>query len=110
MMSFGVILMLALCTAIAALMMLSRFGGFRLVLKYAAAVDVFFTVALVFMFAGSITGMLVAVMAGLCLSILLTLCKFIVNAAEAGISKAKAAHNDEYNSKGEWVYNTAPYI
>lgn len=110
MLSFGVIIMLAVCTAIAALMMLSRFGGFRMVLKYHGAVDVVFTIALLFMFAGTITGMLVAVMAGLCLSLLLTICKWVVRTAETGMAKVKGETNDEYTKDGQWIYNTAPYV
>lgn len=109
MLSLSVVIMLALCTAIATVLTLSRFGGLRVVLKYAAIVDIVFTVALMFMFSGTLGGMLVAVMAGLFLSIFLTGAKWIVRMVDEQVYAKGNTTDAEYNSKGEWIYNTSKY-
>ena len=108
MLSLSVVIMLALCTALATLLTLSRFGGLRVVLKYAAVVDIVFTITLMFLFAGTLGGMLVAVMAGLFLSIFLTAAKWVQRAVNDTLNKVDP--NSEYDSDGQWIYNTDKYI
>ena len=108
MLSLSVVIMLALCTTVATLLTLSRFGGLRVVLKYAAVVDIVFTLALMFMFAGTLGGMLVAVMGGLFLSVFLTAAKWVQRAVDDTLNKVDP--NSEYDSDGNWVYNTDKYI
>ena len=111
---------MALCTMIAFVLVFVRCFGWAPLLKYSDIIDVVFTVVVGLMFMGTLTGMLVAVMAGLFLSVFFTLVK-----AATGIHGNGRFHwvvklyrnrkvpqhcsADEYDANGQWVYNTEAY-
>tara|TARA_Y100000296_G_scaffold66371_1_gene78412 strand:+ start:40079 stop:40486 length:408 start_codon:yes stop_codon:yes gene_type:complete len=63
----------ALCIVAATLITLARVVPFRLILGYATLVDVVFSMGMLGFFAGTLTGAMAAVLAGLILAVALTL-------------------------------------
>ncbi len=52
---------------------LMRFIGWRTIMKYHGFVDVIFTLAFMWMFSGTVSGMVIAIIAGLILTIVLSI-------------------------------------
>ncbi len=111
---------MALCTTIAFVLVFVRCFGWVPLLKYSNIIDVTFTVVVGVMFMGTLTGMLVAVMAGLFLSVFFTLVKASTGMGGTGrfhwIVKLyrnkrtpEGVNADEYDADGNWVYNTKAY-
>jgi len=71
-MSIMFILLAAGATVAATIITASRIVSWRWMAKYATLIDVLFTVLLLIVFAGTLTGMLIAVLAGLFMAIVLT--------------------------------------
>lgn len=120
------ILTMAAVSCAAFLITLSRVIGFNTILKYSVLIDVLFTIGTFMVFAGTITGALVAVVGGLMMAVFLTMAKQMKRGGKA-VAKAvhkvavkrgqhvcivelpKGADPTEYNAAGEWLYNTAMY-
>lgn len=62
----------ALCTVAAFIITGRRVVSFKTMARHATIIDVGFTVAMLALFAGTLTGMLVAILAGLLMAITLT--------------------------------------
>lgn len=108
-MAFGFIAGAAVATVAAALVTGSRVVGFRRILKNATLVDVVFTVGMGVAFAGTLTGLLVAIAAGLLMAVFLTGAKKCLQVWDAFKGRGPAA-NDEFDANGVWIYNKAPYV
>ena len=89
--------------------------------KTAVWIDVAFTIAIGIVFAGTLTGMLVAVFSGLILSMFLGMCKWGtklkgLNLVSLGVIKTQRVRDmggldpSEFDSNGNWIYNEAPYV
>lgn len=95
----------AVCTVAAVLVTGHRVVGIRRILQHPTLVDVGFSVAMVVAFAGTLTGMLVAIIAGLLMALVLSAGRYLLR-----FERPTTARDSEYNDKGEWLYNTAPYV
>lgn len=121
------IITMAAVSVAAFLVTLSRVIGWKRILQHATLIDVVFTFGTFIVFAGTITGALVAVLGGLFMALLLSLLKWGFLRLPRRLSglRAKASgwtgrgrygysadrcDASEYDSKGQWVYNTAPYV
>lgn len=105
-MSLTIILAMSVASVAAVLLTASRVFGFNRVVRYGVLVDVVFTAGALVVFAGTITGTLVAVLSGLLMALFLSAMKWV----SAATTPKQRSKGEEFNSKGEWVYNTAPYI
>lgn len=81
-MSVGLIFLMALAAVVATLITLSRFVGIRLILRHAKVVDIVFTVVVCFALAGTITGLLIGIVAGLVMTGILTVLGWFMNRAD----------------------------
>ena len=95
----------------AALVTLNRIVGWKFITKHRTAVDVTFTVGMGIAFAGTLTGMLVAVMAGLMMALFLSLVTAPGKMWDRMTDKLQREPIDsEHDADGNWVYNQAPYL
>lgn len=78
MVSMGHIVLLAVITTMCVLFTLRRVISWRLIFGYAVIFDVTFTVLMIKLFAGSVTGAASATLAGLFLAVALTIGKMLV--------------------------------
>ena len=118
------IITMAAVSVAAFLVTLSRVIGWKRILQHATLIDVVFTFGTFLVFAGTITGALVAVLGGLFMAVLLSLLKWGFLRLPGRLSglRAKASgwtgrgysadrcDDSEYDRNGNWVYNTAPYV
>ncbi len=88
-MSIGLVFLMSVVSVVSFLIVLIRTIGLRRVLKHATWVDVIFTVVTVLILAGSITGMLIGILAGLVMTGALTVLKALVYSFDA--QRANAA-------------------
>ena len=117
-------------TSVAAcLVTLSRVIGWKRVLKHSTLIDVSFTAGTFIIFAGTLTGGLVAVLGGLIMALVLSIAKKLASLISGrklptlpNVKGLKGVANDplwafrnadgsynEYDAKGNWIYNQAPY-
>ena len=82
-MSLEIIFLMSLVSVVSFLVVLSRIIGFRKVLQHATAVDISFTVVVCFVLAGSITGLLIGIVAGLIMTGILTVGRAFQRAKDA---------------------------
>lgn len=101
------IIVMAIVSVFAFLLTLARLTGWARIFRHANIVDVSFTIGLGIAFAGTLTGMLVAVLGGLFMALLLNAGRVFIK--QRAKMQTKYQYADEYNSKG-WVYNQAPYV
>lgn len=114
-----VIVSMSAVSVAACLVTLSRVVGWRRILRHATVVDVAFTVGLAMFLAGTMTGALTAVLAGLMMALVLTALRKLVafsgalrervEPSEPGYPVPAGADPSEYNAHG-WIYNQAPYV
>ena len=121
------IITMAAVSVAAFLITLARVVGWKCILRNATLVDVTFTFGTFVVFAGTITGALVAVLGGLIMALLLSLLKWgflslpgdlagLRAKAQAYTGRGRSGNRadrcdaSEYNSRGQWIYNAAPYI
>ena len=93
-MSIGLIFMMALASVAGFLIVAIRIAGFRRVLRHATAIDVVFTLLVCFLLAGTITGLLIGIVAGLIMTGTLTVCKWVLSGVE-GYRAARAVPIEE---------------
>jgi hypothetical protein len=98
------ILAASAATVAASMITLGRVIGYRRMFKHATLVDVAFTVLMVLIFAGTLTGMLVAIVAGLMMALVLSAGRYLLRFFE------QTENNSEFTASGEWIYNTKPYV
>lgn len=96
----GTVLAMAAATVAAVMLTLSRVFGLRRVVKYGVLVDVAFTIGAVVMFAGTLTGTLIAVISGLMLAMVLWVMK-LLSGALAVLNKP-ATLDDDWEPKYGW--------
>lgn len=112
-----IIVTMSAVSVAACLVTLSRVIGWKRILRHATLVDVSFTLGTFIIFAGTLTGALVAVLGGLLMALVLSVAKRIQSALNAPSRPAAKSPFDvptgadpsEYNKHG-WIYNQAPYI
>ena len=105
-------------TSVAAcLVTLSRVIGWKRVLKHSTLIDVSFTAGTFIIFAGTLTGGLVAVLGGLIMALVLTIAKKLAGLISGrklptpptdplwAFRNADDSYN-EFDAKGNWIYNT----
>ena len=116
-MDIAIVILLAICTVAAFFVTVGRVVPMRRLFKHANIVDVVFTGIALVLFHGTLGGTLVAVFAGLVVSVVLSLGRKVMAMGAYDTARIKclplfkrAGVQDEFNSKGEWVYNTAPYV
>jgi hypothetical protein len=90
----------------AVLVTLHRVVGIKRILRHATLVDVAFTVGMTIMFAGTLTGMLVAVLAGLIMALVLSVGRVLMKFGDS----TTASTDSEFDAQGNWIYNKAPYV
>lgn len=72
-MDVGAMVLLAAVAVGTLLTALMRFIGWRTIMKYHGFVDVFFTLMLMWMFSGTVSGMIIAIISGLIMTIVLSI-------------------------------------
>ena len=105
-MAFGFIAGAAVATVGAVLVTGHRVIGIKRMVKHATLVDVTFTVGMAIAFAGTLTGLLVAIVAGLIMAVVLSAAQKLQTLYER---RTASEPQDEYN-EGGWIYNQAPYV
>lgn len=100
-MTLEIIFLMSLVSVVSFLVILTRIIGFRKVLEHATAVDIIFTVMSCILLAGTITGLLIGIVAGLLMTGILTVGRALYRAkdkAEAAIgNRAKPVHSRDYS-------------
>lgn len=91
----------------AALITLNRVVGWRSMAKHATIIDVGFSVGVGVAFMGTLTGMLVAIIAGLVMAVTLNMLR---QADKRTKPSAACDPKSEFNADGTWKYNCAPYV
>lgn len=107
-MALGFIAGAAAASVAAVLVTGHRTIGIKRIIKHATLVDVTFTVGMAIAFAGTLTGFMVAIVAGLFMAILLTGLQKL-SALMDRMKTPSAEQDDEHNENG-WIYNQAPYV
>lgn len=74
-MDVGAMVLLAAIAVATLLTALMRFIGWRTIIRYHAFVDVAFTLMLIWMFAGTVSGMIIGIIGGLIMTIVLSIGK-----------------------------------
>lgn len=74
-MSLSFIIIAAVATVAATFITAARVLSFKTMAKYATVIDIVFTIVMLLMFAGTLTGMLVAILSGLLMAICLSALK-----------------------------------
>ena len=91
-MSLSFILLAAIATVAATFVTAARVLSLKTMAKYATVIDIVFTLVMLLMFAGTLTGMLVAILSGLlmalCLSALKVATKPVVIAKPSFVDRA----------------------
>lgn len=99
-MSLLLIIVLSACTCAAFLITLSRIIGLGRVVKHGKIIDIVFTITLLFVFAGSLTGMLVAILAGLMMAVFLMLAGAGWSLGTNAVDSVRARHK---RVQDEWT-------
>lgn len=76
-MALSLIFLMSLVAVVAALVTLVRILGWRRVLKHATLIDIGFTLVICFALAGTLTGLLIGIVAGLVMTGTLTCLRFL---------------------------------
>lgn len=109
---------LAAASVAAVLITGTRVVGWKNIKKHATKWDVGFTIGIGALLYGTMTGMLVAILGGLIMALVLTVARGIDNMKDRAAAVFKRNRNtdpiydldpSEFNSDGEWVYNTGVY-
>lgn len=74
-MDVGAMVLLAAVSVATLLTALMRFVGWRTIIRYHGFVDVTFTLMLMWMFSGTVTGMIIGIIGGLLMTIILSIGK-----------------------------------
>lgn len=82
-MSIGLVFLMSLVSVASALIVLTRVFGVRRVLRHATWVDIGFTVLVCFALAGTITGLVIGILAGLIMTGTLTIWKALMGHTDA---------------------------
>lgn len=72
-MDVGAMVLLAAVAVLTLLTALMRFVGWRTIMRYHGLVDIVFTLMLMWMFSGTVTGMIIAIIGGLIMTIILSI-------------------------------------
>ena len=104
-MGIDTIFLMSLVTVGGCLLTLTRVIGWRKVLRHATAIDVIFTILLSFILAGTLTGILIALLAGLVMAGFLSVAKWITERVEA----SRAALARPTQEADDWCPGGTPY-
>lgn len=107
-MSMAIIISMATVSVAAFIVTASRIKGFQWLVKHATIVDIVFTIGGVILFAGTVTGMLIAVLSGLMMALFLTIVKKVQSLVPT--KTVKEPIDDEHDADGNWIYNQPPYL
>lgn len=107
-MSIDLIVLMSFVTVAAATVTISRVASYGWMVRHATTVDLGFTATcLVLFYSAGVTGMLIAILSGLVMTVMLSVSKRVQKTA-AAVAKPRSV-DDEYVN-GEWIYNLAPYL
>lgn len=96
----------AVLVVLAVVITLNRVMSLRKMAKYGVALDVVFTVAIAALMGGTLQGIVIAIMAGLCMALFLLLLKRWFRVRDAYCN----AVVNEFDENGVWIYNKPPYL
>ncbi len=101
-MSVTLIMTFAAVIVAATFITASRVLGVRTILRHATVADVLFTILLAIVMGGTLTGMLIALSAGLVAAACLSVGRFIMNKIDALAAGSGVAADADLPSSGDW--------